>query len=392
MASTEFSRASTRRIMLLCVYVLVASASFCGFFAKYAFRDSSTSDSIALMLDGTAERPYVYRQLLPAIANLADRVTPAPLKARFLAHLREAFPKHDWISNTFVNARYAGDPHYALRYYVMYFMVFAALVAALLMLRLVCLHLLRNEAAATLAPLIFALALPAGNFWDFPELFFMSTAVWIALRANLLWLVPVTLLATLNKESFLFFVIALYPFVRMRAPQRAAIAWVALWLAAAAAVNLFTKLHYAGNPGGVVQFHLFDNLRFLADPRNYFHGEYTYGVLLPKGFNVLLLFVTVVVVRAGWGRLPPAARQHAWLVFAMNVPLYLLFGYTDEIRALSLLDISGALLVCGALVGYVTHGREPDAATPASEAAVREECAAASRAGTEAQAAVFAQR
>jgi len=356
-------RVATRRVVLLCVYVLVASASFCGFFSKYAFRDSSASDSMVLMLDGSAERPYVYRQLLPSIANIADRLTPVELKDHFLRHLQQDYPRHNWLSNTFVRATDASDPQYAFRYYLMYGMIFLTLTGAMLMLRLICLQLVGNEAASTLAPLVFALAVPAGNFWDFPELFFMTLALWVALRGKLFWLLPLTLAATLNKESFLFFVLALYPFVRARLPRSGALAWSAACVVLAAAVNLLTKLHYASNPGGPVQFHLVDNLRFLADPRNYFHGEYTYGILLPKGFNVLLLFLACVVVRAGWRRLPRVAQQHAWLVCALNVPLYLMFGYGDEIRALSMLDIAASLLICTGLSSYLQRA-EQTAAVP----------------------------
>jgi hypothetical protein len=351
-------RATTRWIVLLCVYLLVASASYCGFFAKYALRDESDSDAMTQMLDGTADRPYVYRQLLPGSANLLDAALPRAVKQRFLAHLQDEYPKHNWLSNTFVRAPDAANPQYAVRYYMVYAMTFSALLGAMLVLRLLCLQLLGNEVAATLAPLAFALAVPAGNFWDFPELFFMTLAVWVALRARLFWLLPLTLVATLNKESFLFFLIALYPFVAARVSRSRTIAYLGTCMVLAAAVNLATKLHYAGNPGDLAQFHLWDNLRFLADPRNYFHSEPTYGVLLPKGFNILLLFLVFVIVRAGWSALPTAARQHALLVCAINVPLYLLFGYGDEVRALSMVDISAALLICGGLAGYISRASE----------------------------------
>jgi hypothetical protein len=352
-------RVTTRWIVLLCIYTLVASASYCGFFAKYALRDDSDSDAMTQMLDGTADRPYVYRQLLPGTANLLEAALPRGVKQRLLTHLQEEYPKHNWLRNTFARATDAAKPQYALRYYMVYAMTFSALLGAMLILRLVCLHLIGNEVAATLAPLAFALAVPAGNFWDFPELFFMTLAVWVALRARLFWLLPLTLVATLNKESFLFFLIALYPFVSMRVSRSRTLAWLGTCMVLAAAVNFATKLHYAGNPGDLAQFHLWDNVRFLADPRNYLHGEPTYGILLPKGFNILLLFVAFVVARAGWSALPPAARQHALLVCAINIPLYLLFGYLDEIRALSMVDVSAALLICAGVAGYVSRAMEP---------------------------------
>jgi hypothetical protein len=348
-------RAMTRRIVLLCVYVIVAGASFCGYFSKYAFHDDSPHAAMLLMLDGTADRPYVYRQLIPFTANLAEKAVPKAMKDRFINHLRDEFPKYDWITNTFARATGAANPAYTLRYYLAYGLVFVSLVCALLTLRLLCLALTGNEAAATLAPLAFAIAMPAGNFWDFPELFFMAAAVWIAVRGRLWWLIPLTLVATVNKESFLFFVVALYPFVRARTSRRGTLVCLAVCVAVAAAVNLLLKLHYAANPGDVAQFNLMTNLHFLVDPRHYLLGDYTYGMLLPKGFNVLILFILFVIARAGWPKLPRTAQIHALLVCVINIPLYLLFGWGDEVRALSMLHVTATLLIAGSIAGYLAR-------------------------------------
>ena len=355
--SDEGAFSLTRGVVLLCVYVLVAAASYCGFFAKYAFRDDSVHDSMVRMLDATADRPYVYRQLLPYAANLAEKAMPADFAGHVIEHLQEDYPKHNWLVNTFARATDAGKPAWALRYYLVYIMDFAALLAAMLMLRAVCIELTGHVVAATLAPLAFALAMPAGNFWDFPELFFMALAVWLAARGKGLWLILLTPLATLNKESFLFFTVCLYPFLRERLTLRHALAVVGACVLAAGAVNVVLKLRYAGNPGDVAQFNLMTNLRFFADPRNYLLSDWTYGIPLPKGFNVVILFVLFTIVRTGWKRLPRAVRQHALIACAINVPLYLLFGWGDEVRALSMIDVTAALLLCEGIAVYMENAR-----------------------------------
>lgn len=349
--------AFTRGVVMLCVYVLVAAASYCGFFAKYALRDDSVHDSMVRMLDATADRPYVYRQLIPYAANLAEKALPADVADRVVGHLQQEYPKHNWLANTFARATDASKPAYVLRYYLVYFMNFAALLAGMLMLRAVCVELTGHVAAATLAPLAFALAMPAGNFWDFPELFFMALAVWLAARGKGLWLILLTPLATLNKESFLFFAVCLYPFLRERFTIRHALAVVGACVLAAGAVNAIMKLRYAGNPGDLAQFNLMTNLRFFADPRNYLLTDWTYGIPLPKGFNVVILFVLFTIVRTGWKRLPHAVRQHALIACAINVPLYLLFGWGDEVRALSMVNVSAALLLCEGIAAYMENAR-----------------------------------
>jgi hypothetical protein len=345
------------RALVLSLYVLVAAASFCGFFAKYALRDDSVHDALPRMLDATADRPYVYRQLLPYAANLAVKAMPQALSGSVTAHIQQDYPKHNWLANTFARATDASNPVYTLRYYLVYFMDFAALLAGMLMLRAVCLDLTGKQAAAALAPLAFALAMPAGNFWDFPELFFMALAVWLAARGKVLWLVLLTPFATLNKESFLFFAVCLYPFLRERMTLRSALAAVGACVFAAAAVNAVMKWRYAGNPGDIAQFNLMTNLRFLADPRNYLLSDWTFGILLPKGFNVLILFVLWTITRTAWKRLPRAVRQHALIALAINVPLYLLFGWGDEVRALSMLSVTAALLLCEGIAAYMESAR-----------------------------------
>lgn len=361
MTFSRWSGEATRRAVLLCLYVLVAAASYSGFFAKYAFRDDSPHDALVKMLDGSADRPYVYRQLLPLAANLAQQALPAHEAASVVEHLQEDYPRHNWLSNTYARAVDAGNPVWTLRYYMVYGMAFVALLAAMLMLRAVCLEFGGDRAAASLAPLVFALAMPAGNLWDFPELFFMALAVWLAARGKGLWLLALTPLATLNKESFLFFVVCLYPLLCLRLTKRHALAVGAACVGAAAAVNLFVKLRYAGNPGDLAQFNLIANLRFLADPRNYFLSDYTFGILLPKGLNVVILFCGFALVRLGWSRLPKTLRQHALIAGAINVPLYLLFGWGDEVRALSMLSVTAVMLLNEAIAGYLAKARRGSA-------------------------------
>ena len=64
-----FNSAIYRRFLLALFYVIVAAAAFNGFYAKWRLNDGHAPHSLASMVDGTAYRPYVYRQLVPAVAN-----------------------------------------------------------------------------------------------------------------------------------------------------------------------------------------------------------------------------------------------------------------------------------------------------------------------------------
>ncbi|WP_321961106.1 hypothetical protein [Paraburkholderia sp. J7] len=348
-----FGARVTRSVMLLCTYLLVAAAAFCGSYAKHSFGDGHAGTSLTDVLAGTAERPYVYRQLLPAIANASERLLPGSVKARFLEHLAKDAPAHNPLRATFTRATSTDDPVYALRYYVVYGLSFGSLFVAMLMLRRVCLDLTGDEVAATLAPLVLAIAVPATYYYDFPEMMFMTIAVWLACRAKIAWLVALALVATFNKESFPLFAVTLYPFLRMRVSRRAAVACIGACVVAGALVNVLIKYRYAGNTGSPALFNLWVNLRFFANPRNYLLTEWTYGIPLPRPTNVVMLALLSLLVLTGWGTLPKCARRHALLAAACNVPLFLALGYVDEVRALSMLDVSAALLLCTTAAVYL---------------------------------------
>jgi hypothetical protein len=68
------------------LFFLVAAASFHGYFAKWHLGEAATQgeywrvNSFETILDSTADRPYVYRQLLPMVANWIDKRLPNAIK------------------------------------------------------------------------------------------------------------------------------------------------------------------------------------------------------------------------------------------------------------------------------------------------------------------------
>lgn len=340
-------------ILLVFVYYIAAAASFGGFFTKWHFRDN-TRFSLPLVLDGTVERPFVYRQLLPATANLIDSVIPQKAKRAFLDKLVERPPLSNPIQRYFPGATDATDPQYALRYFLVYGMTFASLFAALFVLRAVCIEVVGDRVAATLTPVVIAAMLPlimteGGYFYDMPELLFMALGTWLTLKRRPVALAAVVALATLNKESYLLFVLALYPFIAMRYSRKWSLLLTAVLLAIAAAVNIALKYRYLGNTGGMMVYLLGEHVRFLLNPRNYFRTEINYGVPTTKGFNVIHLLLIGILVKTGWRRLPLVTRQQAWIAAVINAPLFIAFCFNDELRNLSLLMMPFSFLVCATL-------------------------------------------
>lgn len=361
MLNEPLSRPGVRWIVLVFVYFVVASASYCGYFTKWQFRDELPEYALPGMLDGTTDRPFVYRQLLPVIANGIERALPDGIKSRVNTLLFDDNRFHHPIAWFYPNATDARNPQYALRYYLIYGLSFTALLLAMFALRAVCIDMQSNRIAATLAPMAFALILPliltnGAYFYDLPELLFMALAVWFSLRGWVWWLVLLTLPATLNKETFLVFVLTLYPFLRARLSTKTTLKVQFVLVAIAAAVNAAIKLKYAHNGGGVVQIHLMDNLHYMVLPSSYLRFEYNYGLLMTKGFNLINVFIVAVLVRTAWSKLSPALRQHLLIAVVINVPLLLAFGYHEELRNLSMLNVGFVIILCVNIAAYLDRG------------------------------------
>ncbi|WP_313625059.1 hypothetical protein [Achromobacter sp.] len=365
-----FRSAGYRWFLLACAYVVVAAAVMNGFYTKWRLNDGRPALGLSLMVEGTAHRPYVYRQFVPALANGIQALLPQATVARLSERLSE--PRRV-DSRSGLAMRYPGSealvPAVTLRYHLVYYLTFLALLAALFVMRRLCLKAGADAAASTAAPAILALMLPfflteGGYFYDFVELMFMMSAALLALGASrqtpvrLLLLVSLAGLATWNKEAFFFFTAALYPLLRRNFSRVQAAGLVAVLLFVCGSVYLALRMRYALNPGSTVDYQLWDNLRYYLDPGNWLRTESTYGVLLPRGFGIVSVLAVVGIAINGWPRLPQALRRHAQLALAINVPLFVLFCSPGEMRNLSMLYPSLLCLLALALAKWLAPQTE----------------------------------
>ena len=107
------------------IYWAASAAAFSGYYDKWKFFDGNPAQSLNATLDGTASQPYVYRQLLPRIANAIQAALPAPTVQSIELKLQQA--------NGALKAPDGADalkPGYALRYRIVYYLCFGALFAA----------------------------------------------------------------------------------------------------------------------------------------------------------------------------------------------------------------------------------------------------------------------
>ena len=85
------------RIMLFIVIWVTCSASYADVFSWVAFRDQIDCHTIDRMVEGTAYRPFVYRQLVPQTAHFIREHLPEKTEQK----LQAQYEKTDLNSNPY---------------------------------------------------------------------------------------------------------------------------------------------------------------------------------------------------------------------------------------------------------------------------------------------------
>jgi hypothetical protein len=196
-----------------------------------------------------------------------------------------------------------------------------------------------------------------GYFYDYPELAFMAFAVWMALKFDWWWMLPVVALATWNKESFLLVVLTLYPLLRARGSRLSAILGTSVLAVTSAAVYFLIRTRYSHNDGGTVSTQWHNQLDFLRHGRHFFDWEKTYGVPGLTAFTLIPLALIAWTVWRAWRLLPRPIQQHGQIAAAINIPLFIFFCAPEEMRDLSMLYI---VLLLSLAVNIASLTEDPD--------------------------------
>lgn len=366
------------RILCFVLFFLAAAASFNGYYDKWQLRESTTErifpHSIDRMLDGTAERPYVYRQLLPDFANWVDKHVSKSITDRWNA---PRGPHAIAEVDDFFETSMARNRVYSFRYLVVYVTAFLFALLAVFAMYLVCRALEIPQAAAVMAPIAVILLIPylqsiGGYYYDYPELAFLSLAVWVALKFDWWWIIPIAALGTWNKESFLLVIPTLYPILRQRISRLGALIGCGILCLVSGTVFIATRIRFAHNPGGGLLKEWPKQLDSLLHPRLLIYGvwpfEKTYGLLLPPVYTLLPMAILIWTIWRGWRYLPVAIQRHGQIAAAINIPLYFLFCAPGELRDFSLLYVV-LFLVLAANLNRSFGGSATARTSPASTVA-----------------------
>lgn len=335
--------------VLTVIYALVSAAAFHGYYTKWKMSDDVIPQSLVSTLDGTADRPYVYRQLLPQIANTIESLIPEGSRQAIETRLQEA--GLGLRSPIGTDARREG---YVFRYRIVYYATFLCLFLSLFVLRSICLSAGLDRVSSTAAPALFALLVPVlqnrgGYFYDLPEILAFALAARFALSGRVWALLLLAAPAAANKESFFFYAVSLLPLLRQRLSLRDSLLATAGAVLISGVCYLLIKSAYAGNPGSDTIFQLGKNLLFYLNPLNLLRVDQTYGLPLFSGYGLVVLSWFGIMMAYGWKAVPDYIHRHLALAATVNVPLFLLFCAEGEMRNLSMLYVGTVVLIAGAL-------------------------------------------
>ena len=332
------------KLMLIFLALTVSAAGFCGFFLKWSFRDDAPQFGFTAVMENTAVRPFAYRQLIPQLVKITAEIIPAPAKEKLAAKL---------IEKRYIESRYARaiiPPKFVVEYYLMFAASFLFFFAAVLILRALLIEVTRDEIAGTLTALLFALIFTyfevlGGYFYDLGEVFFLFLAALLAVRGKILALILLAPLATLNKESFLFFAATLFPLVRQKFSLQKSAAVILSAMFLSGVTYLIVRENFAGNAGSTADWRVIEHLENLFDAGSYFQTDAIYGLPLGARFFLPYLIFVAWIAKNSWQKLSAAWQLHAKLALAINGALYILFVIPGELRDLSMLYVSLTVLL-----------------------------------------------
>lgn len=324
-----------KKFMLIFLLIAVTSAGYCGFFLKWSFRDGDPELGFEVMLEGTAKRPFVHRQLLPVVVKKSVEILPEQTKEK----LRTKLENKNQLENLFAQSHV--QKKFLLEYYLMYVLCFILFFAAICILRLLLIEVTQDKFSATLGACLFAILFPflevvGGYYYDFGEVFFFFTAVLLALRKNFIALILITPFAEFNKESFLFFAATLFPFLGLKKT------FSLMFIAGLS--YLYVKNIFINNPGDSADLQLWNHLDQLFDVSSYFMTASTYGLPLPTRIFFLHVVYVVWIIKNFWCKLSDGWKMHAKIALIINSILYFMFVVPGELRDLSMLYVSFMIL------------------------------------------------
>lgn len=361
-------RTATREGFVGLLYLTVSQVVTACFLTAWG---SMIAKRLPDMLSFSTERPFAFRVLTPWLMNQMLRLAP---KERIEAFLRK--PLLPDSSERVVDealSRYDFPPELDVELLMLEFLLISVLVGTAYVTRATLRHFQLPSFVCLLGPAIFLFGLPlhfagGGYIYDMPELLFASLATLFFCRGQWLAYYPILTLAVLNKESALLLTGFCLAFL-LQKQWRLAVKHVSLHLLFALPPLIGTRVAFASHPGSDVVNYAAHNLEYLLSVSPYLARARTYDPLLPVpiSLNVLLLALGAAFVFYRFRSKPIEVYGMFFGTWLAVLPLFLMFGYANEVRVFALCFPAGFVLAGYTLADLSGDGALDDGLSAPSE-------------------------
>ena len=267
------------------------------------------------MVYGRADKPYVFRALVPVTIRLVSSAIPASV------HLR--------LSRTTtlpMSLKRTWEKEYVLEYYIATLLICLSLFGFYVSVRYLCTGIYRAPTSFVDYVSIGAICILPPFFmyynylYDFSALFFFALGLALMVRRRWNYFLPLFALACLNKETIillaLIFIIHFRPSTG-RMERSLFFSLLTVQLAIFIVIKLSLFYLFRDNPGTLFQFHLLGH---------------NHQMLSPYSLSTFLTWTAVALVVAHrWKEKPAFLRDAIWIL-PILLALTFAFGYLDELR------------------------------------------------------------
>lgn len=273
------------------------------------------------VITGAAYQPYIYRQLLPGLANLAAPLVDGPSALRLGRQLETV------LGERFFRARLNGRL-YPRQVILILGMMYLSLLGFAVTVWFLVRDLGYGPGIRYLMPPALLLASPVffgfGYMYDFTVLFLFSLGLWLMAREAWPGYLAAFALGTLNKETALFLGLIYVVHFWNRLPRNRFLALGAAQLGIYAAIQGLLRYRFRNNPGGPLESHFQEQVSVMREI-----AAHTPWLLL---IWLAVLAVVVFLVVRHWHRKPLFLR-HALSILPPLSILFVFWAYPLEIRA-----------------------------------------------------------
>jgi hypothetical protein len=302
---------------LFAILVLLNSAWI--FYAYLSVTQIGTFEPAKLSraLEGTAERPYVYRELVPLLARGLSPLIPPSLAGTFSS---APFP----IRKTFEALSEGGYSREAAAVLVLIFVSLVGFAyAQRYFLRILGMTSSREQFILPLLAqiLILPFTIFFGYIYDIPQVLLITVCLAFVLERRWVGYFFVLALASLNKETSVLVILVFVIFYWSRLPRTAFISLFLVQTAIYASIRAILLYIYRDNPGAQMLMTL--------------KTHYEQYVVYPPSILITLVFFVplVYLMRRGWKRKHPFLQAGS-VMFVLLIGLFFIAGMPVEFRVL----------------------------------------------------------